>query len=370
MQDQDKSKAQLLEKLSNLRQEVAELELTVTQHEAVEERLQRLATFPEQNPNLVIETDLEGNVTYVNPVAQHRFPNLQTTGRDHAILQDLPTIIAAFKNGEQDYVAREVDLGTAVYEQKICYTMANDVIGIRVFAHDITARKRAEVAIQTLAKQVVWAQEEERQRVSRELHDEAGQALIALKISLELMQADLPADNQALLQNFSEAIALTDATRDQIRLLAHGLRPPALDTVGLNLTLEDFCRDFARRTQLIIDYQGIQLSPLPDVATITLYRFLQEALTNVAKHAQATEVKVDLTGDEEVLQLSIEDNGHGFFVATSPSHSKQLTGIGILGMQERLELLGGYLELHTAVGQGTRVVATIPVALTAQESRE
>src|SRR4029077_14291083 len=101
---------------------------------------------------------------------------------------------------------------------------------------------------------LVHAHEEERQRVSRELHDEAGQALTALKLSLELIQREVPAEIKAVRSNLTEAIHLTESTKEQIRMLAHGLRPPALDTLGLNLTLESFCRDFSKRTQLPIAY--------------------------------------------------------------------------------------------------------------------
>jgi signal transduction histidine kinase len=126
------------------------------------------------------------------------------------------------------------------------------------------AAKRAEEGIQQLAKQVVFAQEEERHRVSRELHDEAGQALTALKLGLTLIQNELPAEAEALRRKLTEAVALADVTTDRIRLLAHGLRPPALDTVGLNLTLEAFCRDFAKRTQMRIQYEGAEVScPAP-----------------------------------------------------------------------------------------------------------
>jgi signal transduction histidine kinase len=222
----------------------------------------------------------------------------------------------------------------------------------RVFEQVRAGRER----LAWLTQQVVSAQEEERQRLSRELHDEAGQALTALKISLELIQSDLPEEADSLRHRLGEAVALSETTMEQIRLLAHDLRPPALDTVGLNYTLEDLCHDFAERTQLPVDYVGAELTVLPEAANICLYRFLQEALTNVTKHAQANQVRVALHCDAQTVSLSVEDDGKGF-----DEQAGMATGIGLLGMRERLEVLGGKLEIESRSGQGTRLTARIPL---------
>lgn len=214
--------------------------------------------------------------------------------------------------------------------------------------------------LQRLNRRIVSAQEEERQRLSRELHDEAGQALTALKIGLELIQGDLPPGSNGLADSVSEAINLTEMTMEQLRALARDLRPPALDTAGLNPTLQGLCREFARRTQLPIDYTGAELATLSDTINICLYRFLQEALTNVAKHAQAGQVWVKLTHEHHAVCLTVEDNGQGFNqqVRMAANHSK---GIGLVGMQERLELLNGHLKLESHPGQGTCLKAIIPI---------
>jgi|GEM_PF-1609611 len=215
--------------------------------------------------------------------------------------------------------------------------------------------------LQQLARQLVSAQEDERQRLSRALHDEAGQALTALKISLNLIGEDLPDNDASLHQRIKDATALTDTTMERIRLLAQGLRPPALDAVGLNHTLESLCQDFGDRIQLPIEYHGLELPWLSGPINIILYRFVQEALTNVAKHASAERVSVVLYHDTQTLWLSVEDDGQGFDPrsrATDPGYS---TGIGLLGMQERLESLGGRLEIESLPGQGSHLVAHIPL---------
>ena len=219
--------------------------------------------------------------------------------------------------------------------------------------------------LRQLSRQAVSAQEEERRRLSRELHDEAGQALTALKITLELLQSDLPPEAESLRQRLGGAVALTEETMEQMRLLAQDLRPPALDTVGLNPTLEGLCRDFAERTQLAVDYDGAQLPPLPETADICLYRVLQEALTNVVRHAKAGHVRVALGCDSEGVSLLVEDDGQGMDEgATVPA------GIGLLGMQERLEMLDGQLEIETPPGGGTRLRASIPLHRAQVEGRK
>lgn len=352
--------AVLQQQIKALQEQVSRLEQQVVDYQHLEKKLQWLASFPEQNPNMVIETDLLGRPTYMNPEARSRFPELLQQGPGHPLLRGLRRIVVSFIDSGQEYVAREVTIGDAVLEEKVCYTLDGDVYRVRVYAHDVTARKRAEEAIQELAKRIVLAQEEERQRISRELHDEAGQALTALKIGLEIIQGEVPSGEEGLRQNLAEAIALTDTTRDRIRQLARGLRPPALDTVGLNLTLEDFCENFGRLTQLAISYQGTSNLQLLDAANICLYRVLQEALTNVAKHAQATQVRVKLWADETAVHLSIVDNGLGFEGQTAVARLKTV-GLGLLGMQERVELLGGQLELSSIPDEGTRIIAHLPL---------
>lgn len=221
--------------------------------------------------------------------------------------------------------------------------------------------RAAREQLRRLTQQVVTTQEEERQRISRELHDEAGQALTALSISLELMQNNLPNDPTLLGQRLAEAASLTTQTMGQIRLLARDLRPPSLDMLGLDLTLEGFCREFAQRTGLNIHYTGATLPELPGSVSITFYRLLQESLTNIARHAQAQNVQVVLGYDGEKLSLLVADDGKGFEMARTATPTGLPVGNGLLGMRERLDLLGGSLEIESQPGQGTRLLAFVGI---------
>jgi signal transduction histidine kinase len=213
-----------------------------------------------------------------------------------------------------------------------------------------------------LVNQVIKAQEEERKRVSRELHDEAGQALTVLKISLEFILLELTERHvdPLLCRRMKDALELCESTMAGIRLMAHNLRPGGLDDLGLNLTLDGLCRDFAERTHLWIVYAGVELPILTDTVVICLYRFLQEGLTNVAKHACATNVRVHLYYENNNIRLAIEDDGKGFKYQPDLHLVTQSNGIGLLGLKERLSSVGGYLEIVSKVGEGTRLTAVVP----------
>lgn len=209
--------------------------------------------------------------------------------------------------------------------------------------------------LRRLTQQVVLAQEQERQRVSRELHDEANQALVALMLNLDIVREELPSDSPTA-HSLTRAIAQIDTTLHQIRLLAQDLRPPALETIGLRAVLEDYCLDFAARTQLNIQYTSADLPELSDTMSICLYRILQEALTNAAKHARPKHIRVSLCPRSGAIELSVEDDGRGF----DPAADIHARGAGLLGIRERLALLNGQLELDSHPEHGTRLVARVP----------
>lgn len=212
-----------------------------------------------------------------------------------------------------------------------------------------------------LARQVIEAQENERRRVSRELHDEAGQALVLLKQGLQRVQRETAGDFERVRQRIDDSIALSDQTMERVRSLAYNLRPPLLDTVGLSTVLEEYCQEFAGRTGMVIEYSSTELPTLSDSVRITLYRFLQEALTNVVKHAEADRVRVILDYTDGTVSLLIEDNGDGFDSHIEMRPTKQQKGIGLVGIQERVRAVNGRLEVVSEPGNGTQLTVYIPV---------
>lgn len=227
--------------------------------------------------------------------------------------------------------------------------------------------------LRQLANQVITTQEEERKRLAQELHDEAGQALTALKFSLTMLRDDLPnepevdsGEGSSFEQRMQAAIDLTDSTMQQLRLLSHGLHPPSLTYFGLDSALKEFCQDFANRTGLPIHYAGTELPSLADTVSISFYRFLQEALTNIAKHAEAKEVYITLSYQGGEISLQVRDDGKGFDLPALLS-ANHPTGIGLLGMQERFKVLNGTCDIHSTPGQGTCLVARCRIDREAKE---
>jgi signal transduction histidine kinase len=212
----------------------------------------------------------------------------------------------------------------------------------------------SQAQLRKLTDQLVTVLEEERRRISRELHDEAGQALISLKYGLASIVNDIPESNLPARQRLAAALDISDQVMHQIRTLSHSLRPPVLEILGINLSLKDYCEEFSRRTGLAINYQGDEIPGLPDDIGISFYRFVQEAFTNIMKHAQATKVEVRLQYRKKQITLSVFDNGHGM------EDTIQSDGIGLIGIKERFNLLGGSLQIHSRNGQGVKTIASAP----------
>jgi PAS domain S-box-containing protein len=224
---------------------------------------------------------------------------------------------------------------------------------------DITERKRAEADLRRLSRQLVDTQEIERRRLAREPHDEFGQSLGALKLNLERMKAR-PADVGAFL---NESIDLVDHLVRQARSLALDLRPSLLDDFGLAPAVRWYVEKQAERGGLVAEIlDRVARKRVPAEIETACFRVVQEAVTNVVRHAQARHVTVEITIEDAEVRLLVRDDGAGFDV-TRVGRGTTLGGsFGILGMQERVALAGGRFELDSAPGRGTVVRARFPLA--------
>ncbi len=218
-------------------------------------------------------------------------------------------------------------------------------------------------SLRDLARRLVAAQEQERLRISRELHDELGQVLTAHLINLQLLNGDLPPQASALRPRLEALAQDTSETLARMRQLAQDLRPPALETLDLPAALENYCQDYGERSHLQIHFETEPIPPLGDTAAITLYRSMQEALTNVVRHAEASQAWVELALENESITLTIQDNGKGFSSTGVKSH-----GIGIQGLRERLTMAGGSLTIRSTPGRGTILTASLPFTPTEASS--
>jgi len=259
------------------------------------------------------------------------------------------------------------------FTQKQCGMAEALAVQIAVAIHNANLFQEVQIGqqqLRLLTEQLINAQEEERRTIALELHDEAGQMLTALKVNTMTLANELALDNVRALEQFKTVHQLIDQTMARIRQLAYGLRPPELDTVGLDVALELLCEEFTEQMGIAINYQGRELPQLAEAASISFYRFVQEALTNSAKHAEASTVSVALDVDETTVSVTVRDDGRGFTVPNySPSRSAPL-GLGLLGMSERFEALRGQVRIHSTPGEGTTLQAIVPLAMAYADYRE
>jgi signal transduction histidine kinase len=233
----------------------------------------------------------------------------------------------------------------------------NGVTVLMAIITDLTDRKRAEATRLRLLERLISAEDAERRRIARELHDETGQSLTALLVGLRAIEDQaVTTDVRSAAQRLRRVAA---QTVDDVGRLARGLHPSVLDDLGLAAAARRHVDDFATSFGVPVDLRMGRTVPrrlLPLVQT-TLYRILQEALTNVARHARAKVVAVELKCEGTMLELVVRDDGVGFDVAATLG---QASGLGLHGMQERVALLGGSVEIESAPGHGTVVRARIP----------
>jgi two-component system, NarL family, sensor kinase len=228
----------------------------------------------------------------------------------------------------------------------------------RLFARLIAGERR----FRGLAKAVWKVQEEERRRLARELHDGLGQTLTALTNQLERLQQKLdPEAPPELGARLADSVELARLALNETRELSRLLRPPVLDDLGLPAALSWLARTLEQRTGLTVELalSGLEERLDPDLETL-VFRLVQEALTNVLRHAGVRRAEVSVAGDGERLELKVADAGRGFDPQAALAGGGTASGGGLRGMRDRLELFGGSLELASAPGEGTLVVARVP----------
>ncbi|MBO0781412.1 MAG: ATP-binding protein, partial [Ktedonobacteraceae bacterium] len=211
------------------------------------------------------------------------------------------------------------------------------------------------------ATQILNAQEQERKRIARELHDETSQVLTSLLISLAVLEESV--QTQEARDRIAETRQLAHQTLRAIRNLSTDLRPSALDDLGLLPALRWYVKEYQQKTAISVDLQVSGLKErLPAEMETALYRIVQEALTNVAKHAQAKKTCVILEEEDDAICATIIDDGRGFNVSRLPKTAGQeIGGWGLVGMYERANLLDGTLIVDSKAGHGTTVRARIPL---------
>jgi PAS domain S-box-containing protein len=227
---------------------------------------------------------------------------------------------------------------------------------------DITERKEAEEHIHALTQQLMKAHEDERQMISRELHDRIGQDLSMLKIGCDTLFDDHPEVHPGIRQRISELTKILHGSIMAVRDLAYDLRPPSLDQLGLAKTIFQYCEDFSEKTGLSVDFNAAGMDDLRlDFDTeINMYRLVQEGLININKHADARQATIRLVASFPSIILRIEDDGKGFNVEdrlVAVSNEKRM---GLRSMGERVGLLEGKMRIQSRKAEGTKIFIEVP----------
>ncbi len=237
------------------------------------------------------------------------------------------------------------------------YDELNEIYCICTIATDITALRRTKDQLRRLSGSIMTKQEQERSALARELHDELGQALTALRMDSVWLRRRMEAADAKAAERADSMSRLIDNTIDEVRTMSIRLRPSVLDDLGLIDALEWLAQDFENRSETSCLFRHGEIPELEEKIATTAYRITQEALTNVARHAGASEVRVSLNCSDGLLELRIRDNGRGF----DTDRMDQVEGLGLAGMRERASLLGGKVEIVSFPRQGTEVVFRVKV---------
>jgi signal transduction histidine kinase len=259
------------------------------------------------------------------------------------------------KRAENTLRQTQAALEHRVAERTAALSLANGQL-----TQEIAARRQAEEGLHTLSRQVLDAQENERRRLARELHDEIGQALTALKFNLHAAQRQ----PETLKTRLDDSLGIVDYTLQQVRNLSFDLRPAMLDELGLVAAVNWYMGRQAERGEFTahIKADALPSDLCPTIAT-TCFRVVQEAVTNVIRHAGATEVWVDLREAATTMSLSLRDNGRGFDVPAAQERAALGASMGLPGMQERVRLVGGQMLIESAPGQGTAIHIDLPLLM-------
>lgn len=351
----------------------------ITERKQAEDALARYAALVESSEAAIVTQNLEGRILTWNPGAErlYGYRGEEVAGRFLALVEpperagELEGLRARVQRGEhiEHHETVQVRKDGARIAVSVSISPIKDgegrVIGASSIARDITESARAGEALarsraqlRDFAGQLRSARETERTQIAREIHDELGQALTALKMDLFALKHTVPAPlRDPLLVKTDEMAKLIDEMLDKVRTLATELRPAVLDSLGLSAAVEWAVQQFARRTRIAYALE-LPAEPLrldADRST-DLFRILQEALTNVARHAHASRVDVHLRASPGEVVLEVHDNGRGI----TDSETENVRSFGLLGMRERTLLWGGELGVRVAPRGGTSVIARIP----------
>jgi PAS domain S-box-containing protein len=239
------------------------------------------------------------------------------------------------------------------------YDIGKKFLGYIGCCSDINERRAAEEAFLEVSGRLIAAQEEERARIARELHDDLSQRMAMLEIGLDQLRHKLATSSPAVKKQVEDINHIANEVSSYIHHLSHRLHPSKLHNLGLVATLHGLCKELSEQYNLKVHFTYHNIPRMmPNDVSLCLYRISQEALWNVVKHSSAREGKLELSGYADRIALCISDAGRGF----DPELAKEKTGLGLISMRERLRAVGGQLSVESQPSRGTQICARIPLS--------
>ena len=334
-------------------------------------RTREISAILKYSPNVVYIKDTNGRYLLINGRYEELFGVRKEDVRgktDHDFLP--PEVALQFQTNDERVLAAGRSLNM---EEKIdqedgshtylsvkfpIYEESGSIRGVCGIATDITALKKAQDQLRRLSGSIMANQEKERTAIARELHDELGQLLTALRMDAVWLQERIKTSDEKTARRAEAMCVLIDTTIEEVRGMAIRLRPGVLDDLGLVDALEWYTTEFERRSQIACIFTHTKIPKMDNAIATAAYRIAQEALTNVARHARATHADVSLCMEKEDLVLTVADDGEGFNVKTFSDEES----LGLAGMRERAVLVGGAFSVSSSPGGGTRVCFTVPLS--------
>ena len=335
-------------------------------------RTREIHSILKYTPAVVYIKDKEGRYTLVNSRYEELFnvKNEAVRGKtDYDILpegiadqfraSDLKVLNESKYFQENEHVPQSDGLHTYLSVKFPIYHESGAISGVCGILTDITALKKAQDQLRRLSAGIMASQEKERSAIARELHDELGQVLTALRMESVWLQERLKRTDAVASERALTMCRLIDKNIGDVRGMAFRLRPGVLDDLGLVDALDWYTSDFERRTEISCVFEYDNIPPISETVATAAYRITQEATTNVARHASAGRVAVVLKARSSTLTLAVADDGCGF----NPNELSDSEGLGVAGMRERASLVGGTLEVYSQPGKGSRVCFKVPLKL-------
>ena len=336
----------------------------------VRERTRAITSILRYTPAVVCLKDRSSRYKLVNPRFEELlgFKNDDIQGKsDHDIFpraladQFYANDLMVLREGRALQVEEQVQLADGIHTYlSVKFPIYNEwgaPDGLCGISTDITELKQAQERLRLLSGSIMAGQEKERTAIARELHDELGQILTALRMDAVWLSERLKGQNDQASARALTMCDLIDKTIDEVRTLAIRLRPGMLDDFGLIDALDWYTKDFAKRTGIACKFGHSNMVGVDDLVATAAYRITQEALTNVARHSFATQVRISLEVKKGFFTLIVKDNGRGF----KPQDLEYSHCLGLAGMRERAALVGGSLELQSRPGKGTRILFRLPL---------